>query len=139
MLQFVDLKRSSIAFASRCGTHRLDDPGLSSRDVAGRGDATEGRDARRPCSASPGRAGDAALTRLDAPHGRGILSAIPPGAPEDGDSVSTTASQVFVRTDRLDRLTRDILHEPYRARLIPAFDDLCGLARENGAAARLSL
>ncbi len=37
------------------------------------------------------------------------------------------------RTDRLDQLTRDILHEPYRARLIPAFDDLCSLARSNGA------
>lgn len=36
-------------------------------------------------------------------------------------------------TSRLERLVHDTLHEPYRAKLIPAFDDLVELARQNGA------
>ena len=36
-------------------------------------------------------------------------------------------------TGRLERLVHDTLHQPYRARLIPAFDDLFDLARQNGA------
>ena len=39
------------------------------------------------------------------------------------------------RTDELAALTGDILHEPYRARLIPACTDLLDLARERGAVA----
>ncbi|MFC1545105.1 homoserine kinase [Gemmatimonadota bacterium] len=37
------------------------------------------------------------------------------------------------RTGRLNRLVHDTLHQQYRARLIPAFDDLFGIARRNGA------
>ncbi len=36
-------------------------------------------------------------------------------------------------TDRLERLVHDTLHQQYRAKLIPAFDDLFDLARQNGA------
>jgi homoserine kinase len=39
------------------------------------------------------------------------------------------------RTAELAALTRDSLHQPYRARLIPACEDLLSLAAENGAGA----
>lgn len=37
------------------------------------------------------------------------------------------------RTAELRELVHDDLHQPYRARLIPAFDDLIGIARSEGA------
>ncbi|MFC1628767.1 homoserine kinase [Gemmatimonadota bacterium] len=36
-------------------------------------------------------------------------------------------------TERLERLVRDTLHQPYRAKLIPAFHDLFDLAHQGGA------